>query len=285
MTTILAASALAIVVLLTGSLPWALFGGWNQRAGLAVPWAIVPMAIYLWVYFRIIGGALITDGGQRRRADLRAHGLPARVWRAALPAGLLGIAAILALLVAVARLVHLPAGAPITRPPGMPAPTMFALLAMQSVVAGVTEESAFRGYMQSIVGRRYGVATGILASGVLFGLLHFPNHPRDVLVMLPYYVVVSAMYGGLTWAAGSIMPALVLHSIGDTVVLTRWWLTGLAEWQLSATTPPLVWDSGFDMPFAAAAAVAVLLCVATAWSYTLVHARTPCEEPAASSAA
>ena len=37
--------------------------------------------------------------------------------------------------------------------------------------------------------------------------------------------VVSAMYGGLTSAAGSIMPALVLHSIGDTVVLTRWWLT------------------------------------------------------------
>ena len=103
--------------------------------------------------------------------------------------------------------------------------------------------------------------------------------------MLPYYVVVSAMYGGLTWATGSIMPALVLHSVGDTVVLTRWWLTGLAEWQLSAATPPLVWESGLDRSFAAAVMVAALLCVLTAWSYTLVHARTLCEEPAASSPA
>jgi membrane protease YdiL (CAAX protease family) len=39
--------------------------------------------------------------------------------------------------------------------------------------------------------------------------------------MLPYYVVVSAIYGGLTWAADSILPAMVLHAAGEAVVLTR----------------------------------------------------------------
>ncbi len=276
MTSVLAASGIALLVLLTGSVPWAFLGAWNQRVGIAVPWAIVPMTIYLWVYFGCIGGRWMAAGSEGRRANLRAHHLPGRVWRAALPAGLLGIAAILALLVAISRLVHLPAGAPITSPAGMPAPTMIALLVMQSVVAGVTEESAFRGYMQSIIGRRFGVVVAIIASGILFGLLHFPNHPGDVVVMLPYYVAVSAMYGGLTWAAGSILPALVLHAIGDTVVLTRWWLTGLAEWQLSAATPPLVWNGGVDVSFAAAVAVAALLCLATAWSYRVVHKLTLC---------
>ena len=55
------------------------------------------------------------------------------------------------------------------------------------------------------------------------------SHPRDVLLMLPYYVAVSAVYGGLTWAADSILPALVLHSAGDVVVLTRWWAIGRPE--------------------------------------------------------
>jgi membrane protease YdiL (CAAX protease family) len=195
------------------------------------------------------------------------------VWLAALPAGLLGIGAILALLVVVSRLVHLPAGSPIITPAGMPVATILALLAMQSVVAGVTEESAFRGYMQSMVGRRFGVAIAIVAAGVLFGLLHFPNHPGDVLLMLPYYVAVSAMYGGLTWATNSILPALVLHSVGDIVVLTRWWATGRPEWQLSAVVPPLVWEGGIDVSFVGAVLVAAALGGATAWAYRFVYAR------------
>ncbi|MEQ1730013.1 MAG: type II CAAX endopeptidase family protein, partial [Vicinamibacterales bacterium] len=177
MTTVLAASGVAVLVLLAGSVPWAFLGTWNQRVGLATPWAIVPMSIYLWAYFSVIGGRWMAAGSEHRRADLRAHAVPARVWRVALPAGLLGIGAVLALIVVISRLIHLPPGEPIAAPRGMPAATMFALLAMQSVVAGVTEESAFRGYMQSMVGRRFGVTVGIFASGVLFGLLHFPNHP------------------------------------------------------------------------------------------------------------
>ncbi len=101
----------------------------------------------------------------------------------------------------------------------MPFVTALSLLVMGSIVAGVTEEAAFRGYMQSPIERRYGLGLAILVNGLMFGLLHFPNHAADVLWMLPYYVAVSAVYGGLTWAADSILPALVLHAAGDVVVL------------------------------------------------------------------
>lgn len=271
--TILAASGTTMLVLLSGSIPWAVLGNLNQRIAVLVPWAVIPMTLYLWLYFGFIGGRWMTTGADGRRANLRANHVPGDVWLTALPAGLLGIGAILALLVVVSRLVHLPAGSPITTPAGMPGATMLALLAMQSVVAGVTEESAFRGYMQSLVGRRFGVAVAIVAGGVLFGLLHFPNHPGDVLLMLPYYVAVSAVYGGLTWATNSVLPALVLHSVGDVVVLTRWWLTGRPEWQLGAVAPPLIWDQGVDASFAAAVAVAATLGGGTAWSYKAVRTR------------
>ena len=130
-------------------------------------------------------------------------------WAVLPAAGLVGFGALVTLLAFAARLVALPASSPIVTPPGMPIATALALIVMASIVAGVTEEAAFRGYMQGPIERRYGLAAAILVNGTLFGLLHFPSHPADVLPMLPYYLAVSAVYGGLTWAANSILPALV----------------------------------------------------------------------------
>ena len=271
MTTILTAILTGVVVLLAGNLPWAALGAWNLRIGTAVPWAILPMVLYLWAYWRFIsGGWSAPVDAARRRANLRANRLPAGVWGASLAAGALGFSALLALLAVAARLVHLPSSAPITTPPDMPLMTAFLLLVMQSIVAGVTEEAAFRGYMQSPIERLYGLTVAILVNGTLFGLLHFSSHPRDVLLMLPYYIAVAAVYGGLTWAADSILPALVLHSAGDIVVLTRWWATGQPEWQLATTPPPLVWEHGIDAPFVLTAISSVVLALLTARAYQAV---------------
>jgi hypothetical protein len=108
-------------------------------------------------------------------------------------------------------------------------------------------------------------------NGTLFGLLHFPTHPADVLWMLPYYVAVSAVYGGLTWAANSILPALVLHAAGDIVVLIRWWLTGRPEWQIGPKPPPLVWESGIDAHFVSTAGASMVLVAATVGAYLAVR--------------
>ncbi len=181
--------------------------------GIAVPWSVLPVALYLWAYWQFIGGRWgAAAGAAQRRRNLRANTLSRRVWGASLVAGLIGFGALVALLAFAARLVRLPAASPIVTPPDMPVVTALSLIAMASIVAGVTEEAAFRGYMQGPIERRYGLAIAVLVNGTLFGLLHFPTHPADVLWMLPYYVAVSAVYGGLTWAANSILPALVLHA-------------------------------------------------------------------------
>ena len=265
MTTILTAILTGVAVLLAGNLPWAALGAWNLRIGTAVPWAILPMGLYLWAYWRFISGRWSAPADAAKyRADLRANRLSAGMWGASLAAGVLGFGALLALLALAARLVSLPSSSPIPTPPEMPLVTAVLLLVMQSIVAGVTEEAAFRGYMQSPIERRYGLAVAILVNGAIFGLLHFSSHPRDVLLMLPYYIAVAAVYGGLTWAADSILPALVLHSAGDVVVLTRWWATGRPEWQLAATPPPLVWEHGIDASFVLTAISAVVLALLTA---------------------
>jgi hypothetical protein len=79
------------------------------------------------------------------------------------------------------------------------------------------------------------------------------------------------VYGGLTWATDSILPALVLHSMGDIVVLTRWWATGRPEWQLAATPPPLVREHGIDASFFVTVISFVVLALLTARAYQAVR--------------
>lgn len=277
MSTVIAAAFTALIIMLAGSLPWSGFGpipglgALNLGIATTVPWGIVPMALYLAIYWRCIGGGWGNGNNAARRNDLRANSLPLKVWGLALAAGLLGFAALLALLAVMARLLNLPEGPPITTPASMPLVTGFLLLAMQSTVAGVTEEAAFRGYMQSAIERQHGLAIALLANGIWFGLLHFSSHPADVLLMLPYYISVSAVYGGLTWATNSILPALVLHVVGDSVMLTRWWLTGLPEWKLTATTLPLLRDSGIDGAFIGALLLLLSLACGTVIAYRALH--------------
>ena len=267
---VIARAALSgVAVLLAGSLPWGfLLAPANLRFGVTIPWAILPMAAYLWAYWTFIRGDWgPSDTAASRRLNLRANALSGTAWGMSLIAGMLGFAALFAFLAVMARLVSLPASAGIPTPENMPPITAFLLLTMASIVAGVTEESAFRGYMQGPIERRYGLLPAILVNGIAFGLLHFPNHPGDVLLMLPYYIAVSAVYGGLTWAANSILPALVMHSGGDVWSLGRLWLTGRPEWQLSSAPAPLVRDTGIDAGLLVAGAALVALTVLTIWTY------------------
>jgi hypothetical protein len=82
--------------------------------------------------------------------------------------------------------------------------------------------------------------------------------------MLPYYIAVTAVYGGITSAANSILPALVLHTAGDVWSLTRLWLTGAPEWQ-AATPAQQIWTSGVDRGFVVAVLALVSLLAATVW--------------------
>jgi membrane protease YdiL (CAAX protease family) len=264
---IIAGAVLAgIGVLLAGNLPWAVvLAPLNLRLLTAVPWAVVPMLAYLWMYWRYIGGAIGSrETAAWRRDRLRATPVSGDVWGMSLLTGMFGFAAVLALVTVMGRMVVVPAAAPISAPAGMPPVTIFLLLVMGSIVAGVTEEAGFRGYMQGPIERRFGLAAAILVNGAVFGLLHFPNHPAQVWVMLPYYIAVSAVYSGITAAADSILPAVVLHATGNVWSLTRFWITGKPEWQLG-TQPRLIWETGVDASFLFGLVAMFVLAAATWW--------------------
>jgi membrane protease YdiL (CAAX protease family) len=252
-------------VLLAGTLPRnALFAA-NLAFFPAVPWAVPVLALYLWLFWRYLRG----DGpppttSATRRRNLRATPLSGRLWTWALAAGVLGLIALVLGLRVANRLVALP---PQTLPDlaGVPSITILTLLLAGAPVAGIVEESAFRGYMQGPLERAFGVVTAILISGTVFALVHldFLSAP----VLWPYYVAVAFVYGLVVYFTRSILPAIVLHTAGNTYSTLDLWLHGQAEWQAPASQAGTVWTTGVDAPFWTLLALLTAATVTAAWAY------------------
>src|SRR5262245_18922096 len=157
------------IAALLGTSPWAFLVSLNLRHGSAVPWAVAPTALYLWLYvWYARGKGWPRSTAEARRATCRWNRVPEEVWGPALFAGLTGLVSVLLLQGVLGRLVRLPQQQDID-PTKYPLGTVFLWVLMSSLVAGVTEETAFRGYMQRPIERRHGPVVAVLVTGVLFG--------------------------------------------------------------------------------------------------------------------
>ncbi len=263
---ILQAVLTGVVVAGAGTIPWGVLASANFKHWSAVPWAVPPAALYLWLFWRYVQGAGWPQStADARRTNCRANRLSAEAWGAALFAGVLGLLALVLFLRVVNRLVRLPAQ-PTADLSHIPFVTLVVLLLMGSAVAGVVEETSFRGYMQGPIERRHGPVVAILVVGSLFGFAHF-THPEVTLILLPYYLAVAAIYGALAYLTNSILPSMVLHAGGNVLGYMDLLARGRAEWQASSGPKPLIWQTGADASFWISCAAVLIVGSATVWAY------------------
>jgi len=88
-------------------------------------------------------------------------------------------------------------------------------LVIVSVAAGVGEEALFRGVIQVGLADRFGPLAGLTAASALFGLAHMVSPLYALLAGL-----VGAYLGGLTLAAGNLVPAILAHALYDFLALS-----------------------------------------------------------------
>jgi membrane protease YdiL (CAAX protease family) len=230
-----------------GTLPWAALVAANTRHLPTLPWAVPLMAIYLWLYWRYLvrGAGWPRSTADTRRMNARANALPPEAWGPALLAGLLGLGSVLLLQGVLSRLVALPQqrDLDVSR---YPVVTVLTWVLMSAVVAGVVEETSFRGYLQRPIERRRGPVIAILITGSLFGFAHF-SHPEVGVVLLPFYLGVAAVYGALAYFTDSTLPGMVLHAGGNMFSAFNLFTRGQSEWQLSTEAKPLIWETGPDL--------------------------------------
>jgi membrane protease YdiL (CAAX protease family) len=254
------------LVALAGTTPWAFLVSANLKHLPIIPWAVPATALYLWFFWRYVRGyGWPSSTSEYRRLSCRANPLSSDVWGASMLAGILGLIMIVLFQQVMSRLVVLPQQEhpDVTQYPIL---TVAAWLIMSGVVAGVAEESAFRGYMQGPIERRHGPVIAILTTGTLFGFAHF-THPEVSLILMPYYIVVAAVYGGLAYLTNSIFPSLVLHAGGNILGSFDLFTRGRAEWQAPATPTPLIWQSGTDAAFWIHVGALIIVGSAAIWAY------------------
>lgn len=232
---------LGLAVLLVGVGPWSALATANLKIGSSVPWAFVAEVALLWLLWLYLSGrGWPSSTRELRQGYLRAGAVPKKLRRTVVVAGALFSAALVGLTLLVWMLVSLPSAAleQYRSLDNLSPWTVVPTLLMGSVVAGVVEEAAFRGYMQVPLERRYGPVVGIVVVAVAFTLTHLPPPSQ-----YPVFAAGALGWGVLAYLAGSIRPGIVFHAAIDAVAWVWAWVDpGSLERLLESTYGGGTWS-------------------------------------------
>ena len=203
-----------------GVCTWALMG-----TTLPLPWPFILMIAFLWAYLRFFSGHWGSEKGRKNRANLfRRTKLPRRIWILSLLAAALIVLIEQSGLVVTFRILEFPAERFLVEYDFVNAfPTWVAWLVviMISVVAGICEETGFRGYMQVSLEKRYSPILSIAIVSVVFVLVHL--HQAWSGSILVHIFFLSVLFGSIAYYSGSLIPGIIAHIIMDICNFSFWW--------------------------------------------------------------
>jgi membrane protease YdiL (CAAX protease family) len=212
--------ALALTVL-TGGV-WTVLLIANLATSPAVPWAVIVMAILLWLMWQYLDGKGWPDStSEARHRYLRARLVSRPVFTWSLAAGMFSIIALTGLWIVLFQLVKVPGNA---LPDFSKYPFLLVTLVlfMASLAASVAEEACFRGYFQSALEARFSGFTAILITILVIS----PGHSFTQGFVWPtmmFYFFVDAVFGTLAYLCNSILPGIVIHTIGLFIFFAAIW--------------------------------------------------------------
>lgn len=199
---------------------WALMG-----TTLPLPWPFILMIAFLWAYLRFFSGHWGSIRSRGKRASLfRRTRLPRRIWVLSLLAAALIILIEQSGLVVTFRILEFPAERFLEEYDFVNAfPTWVAWLVviMISVVAGICEETGFRGYMQVPLEKRYSPVLSIAIVSIVFVLAHL-HQAWSGPILVPIFLL-SVMFGSIAYYSGSLIPGIIAHIIMDILNFSFWW--------------------------------------------------------------
>jgi membrane protease YdiL (CAAX protease family) len=191
--------------------PWLLLAQVNLRVRPDLPWSALVSLAYFGLLLRWLNGwGPPKRSSEQRRQRLRlwppqrpdADSLPA-------PVAIGSIVMLAAIYTAISRMSPLPdlSAYPTTA-------YRWSMFLMGGTTAGVVEEMAFRGYMQTGL-ERHDRANAIWITSLVFVAAHLTHGIAAVVMLGPGMFVASMLYGTLARRTGTILPGMVLHVLGD----------------------------------------------------------------------
>jgi membrane protease YdiL (CAAX protease family) len=224
----------------------------NLRTSPTIPWAVVVMALLLWLMWQYLGGRWWPGStSEARRHLLRARPVAASVFALALAAGGLSIISLTGCWIVLFQLVEVH-GNPIPDFSQYPILTVTLVVGMASLVAATAEEAGFRGYFQGVLEEKVGGPLAILIAALVMEPGHGLTQGFAWPTML-FYLLVDVMFGTAAYLTKSILPSLCIHTIGLIIFFSLVWPND--------PTRRLVRTSGPDMWFWMHVAQAIIFAV------------------------
>jgi membrane protease YdiL (CAAX protease family) len=81
-------------------------------------------------------------------------------------------------------------------------------------VAPLAEELFFRGFVFGVLREKIGAVWGVLATGVVFGLVHVAGSPIETVGVL---IILGSLLCVLYLQTGSLLPCIALHAINNSI--------------------------------------------------------------------
>ena len=188
------------------------------------PWSLVIMIGVLWIYWMYFSGKWWPKTTAATRSEsFRASKLSIGTWKWSLITALIIVVAIQSSLVITFRFVEFPSDAWALGfdYKAIPIWLVWLYIILMASVAGITEEVGFRGYMQVPLEKRYNTTAGIVIVSVMFVVLHF-NQAWAPYVLIHLFVI-GVMWGILAYTSGSLIPAIISHTVADIFNFSYWW--------------------------------------------------------------
>lgn len=219
---VVSSAIVGVVVALVPGAVWTALLVANLALSPAVPWAVVVMAVLLWLLWQYLGGRWWPHTtAEMRRHALRARRVPRNVFSWALLAGILSIMSLAGLWIVLFQLAGLPARA-LVNYSAYPFFTVALVLVMASLVSSVPEEAGIRGYFQGALEPRVGAVAAIVIPALVIAPGHALTQGFSWPVLV-FYLCADIMLGVMAYLTGSIVPGVVVHSLGLLTFFTLVW--------------------------------------------------------------
>lgn len=194
----------------------------NLKTSSRFPWAVVVMALLLWLTWQYLNGkGWPQSTSEARRRNLRATPLSGRVFGCAVLAGVLSIIALTGFWIVLFQLAKVPGNA-LPNLSQYTRLTVALMLLMASVVGAIVEEAGFRGYFQGLLERSINGPAAIFVAALVMA----PGHALTqgfVWPTLVFYLFVDVMLGLIAYLTKSILPGITVHAIGLITFFSLVW--------------------------------------------------------------
>jgi membrane protease YdiL (CAAX protease family) len=205
-----------------------------------IPWAFPMTVLVLAVYGAYFSGWGPPASTRDARKRLARASLPSmRIWRAAIPPMVFGITALVALRLLSPSLMPVRAPSVSISLSSYPLATIIGALLSIAAIAAVTEEIAFRGYMQKPLEETYGIVPAVLIVGIMFWVAHLDH--GITITHLPFQMSASIALGLLAYLTRSLIPAMIAHGAAD-LLLQPAYLFRHPEFVWKALSARPVWE-------------------------------------------